>query len=47
MEKRIIFRLPDTMYEKIQKLVVQGKFETTSQLIREALARFLAESEKA
>jgi Arc/MetJ-type ribon-helix-helix transcriptional regulator len=47
MEKRIIFRLPDQMYEKIQKLVKSGRFEKFSSLMREALERFLAECEKA
>ena len=42
MNRRIIFRLPDEMYEDIQKLMKSGRYETVSQVMREALKRFLS-----
>jgi len=41
MNRRIIFRLPDEMYEDIQKLMKSGRYETISQVVREALKQFL------
>ena len=46
MNRRIIFRLPDEMYEDIQKLMKSGRYETVSQVMREALRRFLKENER-
>jgi len=46
MNRRIIFRLPDKMYEQVEKLMKTGKYETVSQVVREALKKFL-EDEKA
>jgi len=43
MEKRIIFRLPDTMYEQVNVAVKEGKAKTPSDLIRLALAQFFKE----
>ena len=41
MRKRIIFRLPDQMYEQVNKAVKSGKAQTLSELIRAALKEFL------
>lgn len=45
MDKRIIFRLPDEMYEQVNEAVRQGKAKTVSELIRAALSKFLPEVE--
>jgi Arc/MetJ-type ribon-helix-helix transcriptional regulator len=42
MEKRIIFRLPDSMYEQINALTKEGKFKNISEVIRTALREFLS-----
>jgi len=42
MNRRIIFRLPDKMYQQIQKLIKTGKFESISEVVREALKEFLS-----
>jgi Arc/MetJ-type ribon-helix-helix transcriptional regulator len=44
MEKRIIFRLPDGMFEQIDKAIKEGKAKTVSELIRTALSKFLTEN---
>jgi Arc/MetJ-type ribon-helix-helix transcriptional regulator len=44
MEKRIIFRLPDSMYEQINALTKEGKFKNISEVIRAALSKFLNEN---
>jgi len=44
MEKRIIFRLPDSMYEQINALTKEGKFKNISEVIRVALSKFLNEN---
>ncbi|MGB9694285.1 MAG: ribbon-helix-helix domain-containing protein [Fervidobacterium sp.] len=44
MKKRIIFRLPDSMYEQINALIREGKWRNTSQIVREALKEFLAKN---
>jgi len=41
MEKRIIFRLPDSMFNEAEKLVHDGKFKNKSAVIREALKQLL------
>ena len=41
MEKRIIFRVPDEMYEKVNEAVKQGNARTISELVRAALSEFL------
>jgi Arc/MetJ-type ribon-helix-helix transcriptional regulator len=41
MQKRIIFRLPDELFEKIDGLIKKGKFKSLSQVMREALKQFL------
>jgi len=41
LEKRIIFRLPDSMYEQVKEAVKKGKAKTPSELIREAVREFL------
>jgi Arc/MetJ-type ribon-helix-helix transcriptional regulator len=42
MEKRIIFRLPNQMYEQIIALVNEGRFKNLSEIVRQALTEFLA-----
>ncbi len=42
MEKRIIFRLPDAMYEQVKRVVKEGKARNPSELIRAALEEFLS-----
>jgi len=42
LEKRIIFRLPDSMYEQVKEAVKKGKAKTPSELIRAALKEFLS-----
>ena len=42
MNHRIIFRLPDEMYEQIEKLVESGRFKSISELVREAIREFLS-----
>jgi Arc/MetJ-type ribon-helix-helix transcriptional regulator len=44
MQKRIIFRLPDAMYEKVNVAIKEGKAKTPSELIRAALSTYLATS---
>lgn len=46
MQKRIMFRLPDHMYQQVNEAVRQGKAKTPSELIRKALFRFIKESEE-
>jgi Arc/MetJ-type ribon-helix-helix transcriptional regulator len=41
MEKRLIFRLPDNMFEQANKAVKNGKAKTVSHLMRIALREFL------
>jgi Arc/MetJ-type ribon-helix-helix transcriptional regulator len=41
MEKRIIFRLPDQMYEQVKRTVQKGKFKSLSEIVRQALEEFL------
>ena len=41
MNKRIIFRLPNQMYEQIIALVNEGKFKNLSEIVRQALTEFL------
>jgi len=41
MQKRIIFRLPDQLFEQVEQAVKQGKAKTPSALIRSALKDFL------
>jgi Arc/MetJ-type ribon-helix-helix transcriptional regulator len=43
----IALRLPASLKNEINKLVESGKFKTASQIVREAIKRFLAECEKA
>jgi len=42
MKKRIIFRLPDKMYERVNEAVEAGRFRSVSELIRWALNEFLS-----
>jgi len=42
MQKRIIFRLPDKLYEQVQQAVKNGKAKNPSELIRAALKEFLS-----
>jgi len=42
MKKRIIFRLPDSMYEQINALTKEGKFKNLSEVVRAALKEFLS-----
>jgi Arc/MetJ-type ribon-helix-helix transcriptional regulator len=42
LEKRIIFRLPDSMYEQVKEAVKKGKAKTPSELVRAALKEFLS-----
>ena len=44
MEKRIIFRLPDSMYEQIKALTKEGKFKNLSEIVRQALKEFLTKN---
>ena len=44
MQKRIIFRLPDQMYEQINALTKEGKFKNLSEIVRQALTEFLAKN---
>jgi Arc/MetJ-type ribon-helix-helix transcriptional regulator len=44
MQKRIIFRLPDAMYEQVAQAIKQGKAKTPSALIRQALEQFLKQN---
>jgi len=41
MQKRIIFRIPDSMYEKVIEAIKEGKAKTPSALGRAALEQFL------
>jgi metal-responsive CopG/Arc/MetJ family transcriptional regulator len=41
MKKRIIFRLPDGMYDQLCKAVKEDKGMTASALARRALAEYL------
>jgi len=43
----IALRLPAPLKAEINRLVESGKFKNASQVIREAIKRFLAECEKA
>jgi metal-responsive CopG/Arc/MetJ family transcriptional regulator len=45
MGKRIIFRLPDTLFAEVNEAIKQGKARTTSDLIRTALIEFLKKAE--
>lgn len=42
MEKRIIFRIPDEMYNNVLSAVKDGKAKNPSELIRMALSEFLS-----
>jgi Arc/MetJ-type ribon-helix-helix transcriptional regulator len=44
MEKRIIFRLPDQMFEQVNQAIKEGKAKNQSELIRAALKQFLEEA---
>ena len=44
MQKRLIFRLPDSMFEQINKAVKNGKAKSASDLIRAALKEFLEQN---
>ncbi|MEM3700881.1 MAG: ribbon-helix-helix domain-containing protein [Candidatus Bathyarchaeia archaeon] len=44
MKKRIIFRVPDAMYEQVQEAVKKGLAKTPSELIRAALKQFLSQN---
>jgi Arc/MetJ-type ribon-helix-helix transcriptional regulator len=41
LEKRIIFRLPDELFEQAKQAVKRKKAETVSDLLRMALTKFL------
>jgi Arc/MetJ-type ribon-helix-helix transcriptional regulator len=41
MEKRLIFRVPDRIYEQVNKAVKDGKAKNPSELVRLALTEFL------
>lgn len=41
MEKRIILRVPDELYEQVNEVVKEGKFKNVSQVVRAALQEFL------
>jgi len=43
MDKRIILRVSDKMYEQINGAIKQGKAKTISELVRAALSQFLTE----
>jgi len=45
--ERIALRLEPQLREKAEQLVKNGKFKNLSQIVREALKRFLVECEKA
>ena len=42
MGKRLIFRLPNKMYEQVSKFVETGNAKNRSELIRMALKEFLS-----
>jgi len=41
VKKRLIFRLPDKMFEQVNKAVKDGKAKNPSELVRAALKEFL------
>ena len=41
MQKRLIFRLSDKMFEQVNKAVKDGKAKNSSELARTALTEFL------
>ena len=43
MERRIIFRLPDLLFEQISEAIKYGRAKNTSELVRIALKEFLSE----
>jgi Arc/MetJ-type ribon-helix-helix transcriptional regulator len=45
MNKRIIFRLPDEMYERLTMAMNEGRFKSLSELVRKALDEFLSKGE--
>jgi Arc/MetJ-type ribon-helix-helix transcriptional regulator len=45
--KRIALRLEPQLREKAEQLIEAGKFKNLSEIVRQALKRFLAECEKA
>lgn len=45
MDRRIIFRLPDDMFNEIKQAIRKGKAKTTSELMRKAIRELLKEVE--
>jgi len=45
MKKRIMLRVPDKMYEEINRALKQGKTRTISELVRAALSEYLKKVE--
>jgi Arc/MetJ-type ribon-helix-helix transcriptional regulator len=45
MNKRIIFRLSDEMYERVVMAMSEGRFKSLSELVRKALDEFLSKGE--
>jgi Arc/MetJ-type ribon-helix-helix transcriptional regulator len=41
MEKRLIFRIPDKMFDQVNNAIKNGKAKNPSELIRAALKEFL------
>ena len=41
MEKRIIFRISDKMFEQLKEAVKEGRAKNPSELVRAALKEFL------
>jgi len=46
MEKRIIFRVPDAMYQQLEAVFKKEypKYRNLSEVVRAALSKFLSES---
>lgn len=44
MDKRVVFRLSDSMYEEIAEAIKHGKSRNMSELVRAALEQFLKPS---
>ena len=47
MERRIIFRLPDLLFEQISEAIEYGTAKNTSELVRAALKEFFQKKEAA
>lgn len=43
MQKRVIFRLPDRMFEQVKQAIQQGIAKNTSELVRTAVQKYLRE----